>query len=504
MVDTFVILPIIIPFAIAILTLFLWGQRKRQQIVTVLGMALSLAIAVVLFLQVQETGPMALQVGGWDAPIGISLVADLLSTIMVVITALVGFAVAIYSIVDIDPQRENYGYYPLYNILVMGITGAFLTGDIFNLYVWFEVMLISSFVLLALGGERRQVEGDIKYVTLNLLSSALFLVAVGLLYGATGTLNMAQLAQIMPNTTSPALTTSLATLFLIAFGIKAGIFPLYHWLPAAYHTPPAAVSAIFAGMLTKVGVYALIRVFMLFFTGETAVILRPAVLTLAGVTMVIGVFGAATQMEIRRILSFHIISQIGYMIMGLGLAMGGASVLGLVGAVYYIIHHIVVKANLFLIGGVINTIQGSYHLKKVGGFYKAYPFLSILFLIPALSLAGIPPLSGFWAKFVLVRAGLEVEAYAIVAASLFVSMLTLYSMTKIWAYAFWSPQPEEAPAIVPLKGEAWLSLLLPVVLLATCTVVIGLSGEWVYGVAEATAVQLLDPSIYISTVMGGS
>jgi multicomponent Na+:H+ antiporter subunit D len=224
----------------------------------------------------------------------------------------------VYSFASIDVQRESFGYYPLLHILLMGVCGAFLTGDIFNLYVWFEVMLIASFVLLALGGERAQLEGAIKYVTLNLISSAFFLTAVGILYGMIGTLNMADLARQLSTVAQPGLVMTLAMLFFVAFGIKAALFPLFFWLPASYHTPPVIVSALFAGLLTKVGVYALVRVFTLLFIRDSSYI-PTLILVVAGLTMVTGVLGAVAQNEIRRLLSFHIVSQIGYLLMGLGL-----------------------------------------------------------------------------------------------------------------------------------------------------------------------------------------
>ena len=273
------------------------------------------------------------------------------------LTGITGLAVAVYSLGSIDAGREAHGYHPLFHVLLMGVSMAFLTGDLFNLYVAFEVMLMASFVLLALGGERAQLEGAVKYVTLNLLSSAVFLAAVGVLYGVAGTLNMADLALAVQRGTAPGLVTTLACLFLVAFGIKAAVFPLFFWLPASYHTPPVAVSALFAGLLTKVGVYALVRAFTLVFTGDTA-LTHGLILAVAVLTMVTGVLGAAAQFEFRRVLSFHIVSQIGYMVLGLGLF----TPLALAGTVFYLIHHIVVKTNLFLVGGIVKRLGGTLEL----------------------------------------------------------------------------------------------------------------------------------------------
>lgn len=495
------LLPILIPFITAITLLLLWNRRQAQRILNLVGAAGLLGAVLSLIHSVWYAGIQAIQIGGWPAPYGITLVADLFSAIMLVMTGLMGLAVAIYSLSSIDRPRESFGYYPLLQVLLMGVSGAFLTGDMFNLYVWFEVMLMASFVLLALGGERAQIEGAIKYVTLNLLSSALFLAAVGILYGLAGTLNMAHLARVLPTLDQSGLVTTVAMLFLVAFGIKAAIFPLFFWLPASYHTPPVAVSAIFAGLLTKVGVYALIRIFTLLFLLDVSYT-HTLILILAGLTMVTGVLGAAAQMDFRRVLSFHIVSQIGYMLMGLALF----SPLALAGAVFYIIHHIIVKTNLFLLSGVVHRLKGTYGLSGLGGLYRAYPGIALLFLIPALSLAGIPPLSGFWAKFMLIRAGLESEQYLIVFTALAVGLLTLFSMTKIWTEAFWKDAPDSQqdelnhpePALV---GSSWLSLILPIIILATLTVTLGIFTEPIVNLATQAAEQLLNPDGYIQAVL---
>ena len=430
-------------------------------------------------------------------------------SLMVVLAGVVGLAVVVFSLGSIDRGREAFGYYSLVHALLLGVCGAFLTGDLFNLYVWFEVMLMSSFVLLALGGERPQLHGGIKYVTLNLVSSAVFLAAVAMLYGLTGTLNMADLARKLAGIHQPALVTAVGMLFLIAFGIKAAVFPLFFWLPASYHTPPGAVSALFAGLLTKVGVYALIRVFTLIFVGEMS-FTHLLILVLSGLTMVTGVLGAVAQQEFRRVLSFHIISQIGYMTMGLGLAglaeSPAMASLALAGSIFYIAHHIIVKTNLFLVSSVARRLCGTFELKQQGGLYQAHPFLAVLFLVPAMSLAGLPPLSGFFAKLSLVQAGLGAGQYAIVATALLVSLLTLFSMTKIWAEAFWKALPEPSAREVNLQRLSttpWLTLVLPIGALATLTIAIGLGAEAVFTLAMRAAEQLIHREEYIQAVLGG-
>ncbi len=496
------ILPVLIPLLTAILCLLAWKNIRVQRLLGLLGTTALLCSGFTLLLIVWKEGLQSIQMGDWAAPFGITLVADLFSSLMVVMNGLIGFTIMIYSLASMDEKRETHGYYPLFNILLMGVSGSFMTGDLFNLYVWFEVMLIASFVLMVLGGERPQMEGALKYVTLNLLSSAIFLAAVGILYGKTGTLNMAQLSLILKSPFPSGLATTLAMLFLVAFGIKAAVFPLFFWLPASYHTPPAAISALFSGLLTKVGVYALIRVFTLIFTQDIGYT-HSIILIIAGISMVTGVLGAVAQNEFRRILSFHIVSQIGYMVMGLGLF----TPLGIGGSIFYIIHNIIAKTNLFLVSGVAYKIQGSYQLKKLGGLYTAKPLLAFLFLVSALSLAGMPPLSGFFAKLSLVIAGLAAGQYLLVVAALGVGLLTLFSMIKIWNEAFWKAPPS-TPAmdasLGPQEKKVLTGMLLPIGLLALITVMLGLGAQGLFLLSMQAAEQLLSPSLYIETVLGGN
>lgn len=495
--NLWLILPILIPMLTGIVAVLAYRWQRAQRWLGLIGASALLVAALGLLTDVWQRGIQVAQIGNWVAPYGITLVADLFSAIMVTLAGIIGFAVAVYSLANIDPARIKFGYHPLYHFLLMGVCGAFLTGDLFNLYVWFEVMLMASFVLLALGGERGQLEGAIKYVTLNLMSSALFLAAMGILYGLVGTLNMADLARKLNATAQPGLVTTLAMLFLMAFGIKAAIFPLFFWLPASYHTPPVAVSAVFAGLLTKVGVYALIRIFTLIFTRDVA-FTHNLILILAGLTMITGVLGAVAQNEFRRVLSFHIVSQIGYMIMGLGLF----TPLALAASVFYIAHHIIVKTNLFLVSGVVERLSGTFELKKLGGLYQTQPGLALLFLVPAMSLAGLPPLSGFFAKLGLIQAGLPLEQYTIVGVALGVSLLTLFSMLKIWNEAFWKPSDDRRPTTDDPRIS--VALIAPIVLLAMLTLIIGLGAGPIFALALRAGAELMNPAGYIQAVLGGT
>ncbi len=491
------ILPIVVPFFTAALALLLRDQRRAQRVLALVGAAGIFVTGAVLVAVVARGGPLVLEAGGWPAPFGIVLVADLLSAILVTLTGGVGLAAVAFSLATIDSRREGFGYYPLLLILLMGVSGAFLTGDIFNLYVWFEVLLIASFVLLALGSERAQMEGALKYVAMNLIASMLFLVAVGLLYAEVGTLTMADLARVLPQAENPGLMTAIAAMFMVAFGIKAAVVPLHFWLPAAYHTPPPVVSAVFAGLLTKVGVYALLRLFTLVFVGDIGYT-HTIVLVASGVTMIIGVLGALAQSEMRRILSFLIVSHIGFAVMGLGLYTPA----GLSGAVFYIVEDMIVLTALFLITGIIYQVVPDDDLRNLGGFYAAAPLFGVLFLLPALSLAGVPPLSGFFAKLALLRASIEAGQYGIVATALCTSVLTLLAVTRIWSEVFWKPNPRGTTLTVPRLSAQSVPLWLPVMVLAGLVVVLGLAVGPAFRLASAAGLQLYDPSAYMSAVLG--
>ena len=487
-------LPLILPLAaISVLLCLHRAGESWRHVINVSTCAAMTAGAAVLFSEVSTHGVLVLRTGSWPAPFGITLVADLLSATMVLVTAVVGLVVAVYAVGSGTAKFRGY-FAPLFLALLLGVNGSFLTGDLFNLYVWFEVMLMASFVLVALPGGRPQLEAGVKYLTLNFIASAFFLVGLGVLYGMAGTLNMADLAVKLATLENKDLIGSSAVLFLIAFGVKAGIFPFYFWLPSSYHVTPTPVAAVFAGLLTKVGVYACVRVFTLVYAGHQDFI-ATILLPLGILTMVTGVFGAASQFFIPRILSFHIISQIGYMIVGLAFFTEAA----LAATVFYIVHHILVKTNLFLIGGIIGRKQGTQSLGKIGGLYRSSPWLAVLFLIPALSLGGIPPLSGFFAKFALVREGIALDHWAVVTAALAVGLLTLYSMVKIWNEAFWKAR---TAADAPEDKRAPVTMVLPAVALAACTVLIGIFPGVFFSFAERAANQLIEPAGYIEAVLG--
>jgi multicomponent Na+:H+ antiporter subunit D len=491
-----IVLPVLIPLVTGIVTLLI-SNRRAKRAVALAGVSLGLVYALYLLALVWQQGRVFTAVGNWPPPYGIVLVVDLWSAIMLTLSALMGWVVLLYTFATLDAARERHNFYTLYALMLMGVNGAFLAGDLFNLYVWFEVMLIASFGLMTLGGERGQLEGGLKYVVINLVSSTIFLIAVGLLYGLAGTLNLADLHRVLSAYPPSAITHALAMLFLVTFGIKAAVFPLFFWLPASYHTPPVAVTALFGGLLTKVGVYAMFRVFPLLF-GQQDSFLFPLLLVIAGLTMTVGVLGAIAQNNVRRILSFHIISQIGYMIMGLGLF----TVAGLAGGIFYVIHHIVVKTALLMIGGGIEYLNGSGQLKELGGQLRLRPWFALLFLLAALSLAGIPPLSGFFSKLSLLLAAVSSANYTIAVVSLTVSLLTLFSMSKIWSEVFWKAAPEQTGVASAARPASAWRIALPAAVLVALTVLIGLAAGPMLALATAAAEQLMAPQQYAAFLLG--
>ncbi len=486
-------LPILIPFAIAI-SLLILRSSKISRWIGPIGTLVMLAVSVHLNYKLQSTGIMSLNTGGWVAPFGIVLVVDYLSSLMLIVSSLIAFVISLFANRNLSEDIPLSRFYFFFFTLNMGVNGAFVTGDVFNLYVWFEVMLISSFVLITLGKKKEQLEGGIKYLALNIIGSMLFLAGLGLLYGKTGTLNMAHLAEILKNDHQANLMSTSSVLFFVAFGIKAAVFPLYFWLPSSYHTPDITISSLFAGLLTKVGVYTLIRFFTLFFVQDQA-FWHNLLLIIAGLTMVAGGMAAASYYETRRILSYHIISQIGYMIMGLGIF----TPLAIAGAIFFTIHNMIAKTGTFIAAGLIAKIKGTYELKEVGGLYKQNPILAILFIIPAFALAGFPPISGFFAKFMLLKAGIESEQYLITAVAILTGFLTLYSMIKIWNEAFLKKQPEGKLLSVVVKLK--FSDYVPLAILAGASVLMGIFASSVFDYVMQAGNQLIEPSAYINAVL---
>jgi multicomponent Na+:H+ antiporter subunit D len=489
-------LPVVLPILGAALSLAAQRRIAVQRAIGVAVMTTTTVASFVLLVAVDRDGARSVDVGAWPAPVGITLVVDRFAAMMLAVSTTVVLAVLLYAIGSRITSDAVRFFHPVYLLLAAGVCLSFLTGDLFNLFVAFEVMLSASYVLLTLGGRREQVRAGMTYVVISLLASMLFLTAVGLVYAATGTVNMADLAGRLDEV-SPGLRDALGLLLLVVFGIKAGLFPLFFWLPDAYPTAPTPVTAVFAGLLTKVGVYAIIRTQTLLFPSDGPSTLLLAV---AGATMLVGVLGAIAQDDMKRILSFHIVSQIGYMILGLGLF----TVAGLAGAVFYVVHHIVVKTALFLVTGIVEESTGTAALRRLGGLVHRWPVVALVFLAPALSLAGLPPFSGFVAKLALVQAGLDADRVVVVGVSLLVSLLTLFSMTKIWAGVFWGvpESPPPGPDADGTLAAPGLRTVLPTTGLVAVSLAVALGAGPLVDLSGHAAEDLADPARYVAVVLG--
>ncbi|RGE22559.1 Na+/H+ antiporter subunit D [Leucobacter sp. wl10] len=432
-------LVVLIPLAGSALALAVPGHRKLQQAVTLVALSLVLVLSGVLMWLVDARGVLVMEVGGWAAPFGIALVVDRVSALMLVVSSVVLLGVFLFSIgqglADGDEDTPVSIYYPTYLVLGAGVFNAFIAGDLFNLYVGFEILLVASYVLITLGGTVQRIRAGVTYVVVSLISSVLFLAAIALIYGATGTVNMAQLTvRIAELPSEMQLLLNLA--LLIAFGIKAAVFPLSFWLPDSYPTAPAPVTAVFAGLLTKVGVYAIIRSQTQLFPNSSV---DSLLLVVAGLTLIVGILGAVSQLDIKRLLSFTLISHIGYMIFGIAMA----NAVGFAATIYYIAHHIIVQTTLFLAVGLLERQGGTTSLSDLRGMLRSAPVIAVLFFIPMLNLGGIPPFSGFIGKVGLFTVAADLAtpgAYWLIGVGALVSLLTLYALARAWVLAFWRPR----------------------------------------------------------------
>ncbi len=459
MMTVLVPLVVLVPLASAAFALAVPGHRKLQQGITLFSLTAVLALSGTLMWLVDAHGTLVMEVGGWAAPFGIALVVDRVSALMLVVSSVVLLGVFVFSIgqglADGDEDTPVSIYYPTYLVLGAGVFNAFIAGDLFNLYVGFEILLVSSYVLITLGGTAQRIRAGVTYVIVSLVSSVLFLATIGLIYGATGTVNMAQLTvRIAELPSEVQLLLNLA--LLIAFGIKAAVFPLSFWLPDSYPTAPAPVTAVFAGLLTKVGVYAIIRSQTLLFPQSSVDTL---LMVVAGLTLIVGILGAVSQLDIKRLLSFTLISHIGYMIFGIGMA----NAAGFAATIYYIAHHIIVQTTLFLAVGLIERQGGTTSLAGLGGLLRAAPVIAVLFFIPMLNLGGIPPFSGFIGKLGLFTVAAELatpEAYWLIGIGALVSLLTLYALARAWVLAFWRPKKRAEAEARSLKSPTTETLIL--------------------------------------------
>ena len=492
---------VVIPLATAVASVALVRRSRPQRVLGLFSLGSMLVLAVGWLSEIRDGDVLVSQMGAWPAPFGITLVFDSLSGLLLCTGLVVALGCYVHSFSVLEPETERRYFHPLVQLLMVGVNQCFLTGDLFNLFVGFEIMLMASYGLLVIGASRRQMAQAYKYLVLNLIASTVFVISAGLVYGMFGTLNLADLARIVDARVAsgeglPPGFVGISVMLLFVFGAKGAFFPLWFWLPDTYPTCPVPVAALFSGLLTKVGVYAVARTFPLVFAvGDARDVVTPLLLVSAGITMFLGVLGAVSQHSVRRILAVHVISQVGYMVFGISLM----TTAGLAGALYYMVQHMVVKSSLFLCCGVMEHHAGSDDLDRLGGLLKRDRFLGIAFFVAAMSLVGLPPLSGFFGKLVLVREGWTDHWWLSVVA-LLTGALTLVSMLKIWTRGFWlAPVAAAEPA--PAAGSGDLrGAYIGIGFLVAVAVLMGLAAEPIYDIAFHAGEQLTDPSAYIGAV----
>lgn len=492
--DWLVVLPVVWCLLSAAVLAALRRFTRLQGRAAIAALCLLVGLDAALVVRIAAEGPITMVMGRWLPPFGIAFTADMAGALLALVCALVALAVAVFALVEVGESERRYGFFPFLMMLMAGVTGAFLTGDVFNLYVWFEVLLISSFGLLALGSTPVRLDGTLKYGFLNLIATTLFLIAIGLLYATLGTLNMADIARRADVTAQTTPMVTIAALFTFAFAMKAAAFPLHFWLPAAYHTPRFAVSALFAAILTKVGIYALLRVLVMMLPAQ-AESLSFAIALMAAATMAIGAFGALAAPDLKRQLGYVVISGIGAMLAGI--AVGGPGGIG--GALFYALHSILVMAALYLLAGIAGSLFAEGASWR--GLWTSHPLLGALALALFFSVSGLPPFSGFWPKVMLVKAALDIGAWWLAATLLLSGFLTMIALFRHVLLAWWR-MPEDGARPVSAARLPHRTLW-PLAALTAASLAVGLYPEPVLSTVQGAAAGLIDPAAYIASVFPG-
>jgi len=477
------VLPIVIPAIISIILIFLGKQALTKRMVVFAGALITLVCASFNLWNVMQHGIQFLELGSWPVPYSITLTVDYLSAAFVFTSSLLMIFIIVYSYQSVSFERERYYYYSSLMFMLAGLNGAFSTGDIFNLFVFFEVFLMGSYVLMIIGGTKIQLQESIKYILVNVISSSFFVLAVAMLYSVAGSLNMADISVKLAQLGDHSIITICAILFIFVFATKAGMFPLYFWMPGAYYAPPIAILTLFGALLTKVGVYAIMRTYSLFFPTQTV---GNILLVLALLTIISGCIGALAYRDMKKIIIYNIMIAIGVIITGVSLL----TIDGMLGAIYYVFHDIIIKAALFMLIGVIIRITGQTTFDKTGGLMKQYPLLGWTYFIAALSLAGIPPLSGFYGKYYIVKALFQEQHIISAVIVLLSSLVVLYSVIRIFINVFWG-KPD-----VVIQHPPYMKMMVASLMVTLLAVAFGFYADQLFPLFHQAAVTLTDPSEY--------
>lgn len=493
--DWLIILPPALMITAGALVMMVRHRIHLHARIAIPALVLLVLVDAALLWKVAAQGPVTMMMGRWLPPFGIAFTVDLFGALMCLAAGIVALAAGIAALKDINDSGRRYGFFPFLLLLMAGVSGAFLTGDIFNLYVWFEVLLISSFGLLILGSEREQIDGAMKYAVLNLIGTTLFLISVGYLYAIFGTLNMADITLKAREIEGAPLMT-LSALFVLAFAMKAAAFPVNFWLPASYHTPRITVSALFGGLLTKVGIYALMRIMVMLFPLQREE-LSFVIGVLAALTLVVAALGMLAQDDMRRLAGYAVIVGIGNMLAGIAVG----TVAGISGALLYALHSIVAMTALYLVVGRAAALTGSFSLTASGGIYRVAPGFAFASLALFLAVAGLPPFSGLWPKIMLVKASLDIGAWWLAGTILLSGFLTTVALGRVFLFVYWRPQASAegrgGAGAMPAEDR---QMVWPLYGLIAIVTVFGLLPEGPLSLSQMAAEGLLQPVAYIQSV----
>jgi multicomponent Na+:H+ antiporter subunit D len=531
--ERLVVAPLLVALVTAVVTLGLGRAPRVQRATSVTGtVAYVAAVASAVWLLVLgqgAPGATAYQVGDWPAPFGITLVLDGLSAFMLSIAAVLGLASIVFSVLYVTPENQRVYYHPLFHLLLVGVTGAFLTGDLFNLFVWFEVMLVVSYAFVAFYGTDHATAASFRYLVLNVFGSALMLVAIGGLYATTGTLNMADMARRLADPgafgVDPAPVVGLSALLLAVFALKAGLVPFQFWVPDAYTAAPPPVTAMFAGVTKKVGMYAVVRLYFTVFAaapvsvelpgvagGSPLAFLAPVLGAMGVASILVGGVGAVGRDRLETTFAYSSIGQVGFIAVPVAVAAGADPVTGdptgtlrgvaIAAALVFALHHALAKGVLFLSTAAIEEATGTDRIADLGGFAGHAPLLAGAVFVGLLSLVGIPPLSGFFGKLLAFDAAVRwlavdpgVPGVVLLGALLVGAVLTLLYATRAWVGGFWGVETTVVE-VATVDGRQ----VAVVVALALAVVLVGVGFDPVYRFAETAASAAVDSGAYVEAV----
>jgi len=496
-------LPLLIaaPLIFAAVLIIFPNAKMTGRAFILISPALTIAFSALLLVEHRTTPAIAEQIGAWPAGISVAFVSDTFTALMLLATSLVILTCAAFSIASQDSD-ERY-FQPLFLILSAGVAGALLTADLFNLFVFIELMFLPSCGLIVMRKGLTKLESSRLYVTVNLLTSAILVVGIGLIYGSTGTVNLAQLAGTAKDSN---LVAGAFGVVLIALSVKSAIFPTHGWLTRTYPSASPVISALFSGLHTKVAIFAMYRIYSVAFLGSDKYLWLFTVLF--AITMLIGALGALGETHLRSIFAFHMVSQVGYILLGLALY----SLVGLAAGIFYLVHHLIVKASLFLTAGAIEETFGTGRLSRLSGLAKSNKVAAIAFFMAAMSIAGLPPFSGFVAKFNLLSAALTEKNYLATTAIVIVSIITLMSMLKIWSSVFWDREQtyvvseklnsSDTLTMVDTTTKIKTALIVPGLFLALVSLVIGLAPNALLDLSQRAASSLVNIEPWVKAVLG--